>query len=393
MTMRLLVPKRLPNRVALLPAWPWPLQAWCAFLSLAISACPTDEASEVICVNDADCPTGLVCDPSVAGGACRCQSNDGCELAFPQANMFCNQLGDCQPRPACIDNHDCADKPGTYCNSLSGTCILADACAASVHCPLGEICERATSKCISGCNTSADCPLGMLCLGVPGAKSCQPGECHRCEHSEQCDFGMRCELDSGTCQELPDNAMREQLCQACSYPLAPCPRGLVCMLDDAVSDGTYCAPSGCYTDNDCPSGYGPCQDIRFISQEWACQSDAPCYAMGMGPCVLSPERMIAFCACTRDEHCQTCHPTHGCTSMSGACGLDGRCTNRPEYDCATDADCEVRCKPYPAVYSELRGWPAGTGACTMGQGVCRKLKGRLCEDVLNPLNSPCRQFF
>ena len=73
------------------------------------------------CVTDNDCLSGLTC--NTTSGACKCTTNDSCLQAYPDQNMYCNTFGDCQPRPSCVDNRDCADKPGTFCNTVSGTCI------------------------------------------------------------------------------------------------------------------------------------------------------------------------------------------------------------------------------------------------------------------------------
>lgn len=365
-----------------------PLLAIAAGLGPALVGCQAEEQTDAVCTVDEDCPGGLVCDTRFEGGLCKCQSNDGCNQAYPGKSMFCNSSGDCQERPDCLDNVDCADKPGTYCNTLSGTCISNTTCGYSVHCPLNQICDRATGACKIGCTTTGDCILGYVCTGPITGKTCQPGNCTWCDSNAQCEWGKVCNQLTNQCMALPGLGSTS-LCDSCSQT-NPCPQGYTCLLDDAQAGAQYCVRNNCHSDLDCPSGYGQCgTGLSFVTDDWSCQDDGYCSGIGMGPCAGSAEGQIAYCACTATDQCQI----QGISFTGGTCGPGGFCThpsfNYSEFACTSDADCEVTCKPNPADVNEANGWPASTGACTINQGVCAKGDGVTCATLQNPGTSPC----
>ncbi len=115
----------------------------------------------------------------------------------------------------------------------------AQAGCTSKSCPAGQVCDKASGKCVSDyCEVASDCPAGLPCIQTYCVEPCQePWDCRD---------GYTCKalLEGTYCGEKGSG----QTGAACHY-FSECagPRG--CLFEDK---GGYCAVAGCASDWDCP---------------------------------------------------------------------------------------------------------------------------------------------
>ena len=180
------------------------------------------------------------------------------------------------------------------------------------------------------CQSDSDCEMSQVC----DSGSCIAdgnGAVQSCESSNDCAFGMHCDL-------------RANSCVACLMD-DHCEVGLVCQADGTCGDGSV----ECGGDYDCPSGY-LCDSGSCVSggtsggggQEIPCGSQADCDVYGRiceaGACV----------PCSSDAQCEaglvcsagTCTDPNsggGTGGMPGLPGGGGMCTSA--YDCPEGQGC------------------------------------------------------
>ena len=162
-------------------------------LALLGAACSTATPIEG-CASDTDCDNGQFCD----AGTCKCRTDDMCGTG-----EYCNTYGNCQVRPACLGNVDCA--AGFICNSASptgGECIARGLCGHSVHCEINQWCQLNgdTGVCIPGCRQTGDCQLGNVCIAGRCEIAATATDCTTCSawtngvHPLSAITGSRCTL-------------------------------------------------------------------------------------------------------------------------------------------------------------------------------------------------------
>lgn len=314
-----------------------------AFLCAAAASlvgCKTEPTIIDSCRDARDCRAGEVCD--VALGRCLCTLDEACE-----DGEFCNRAGNCQARAGCVDNSGCT-QANTFCDILSGECLLGPAevldasCGLVSHCPIGSICT--TGQCVAGCHDDGDCALGLLC--IEGQCTGGEGLCRTddfCEYQERC-VGSQCARERGP------------YCRGCS-PLAtpnnpdPCdhPRNF-CLVNSAEAGGSpYFCGVDCSLGQPCPNGYG-CNGVLILT-DGRCRSNVQCrcqpgtdyLATLTSSCSLpapcdpvqpngQPDPDAVFCLDDGHAACPGSEEVPGfCLVRRGA--RSGNC------GCATDAEC------------------------------------------------------
>ena len=106
----------------------------------------------VVCTADANCATGLVCNP--ASGACvECLADADC------AQGVCSEAGG-NVCIECLLDAQCA--AGQVCNS--GQCVAGAACTADADCAAGQVCTNGQCVDEAGCTVDGDCAAGQVCI-------------------------------------------------------------------------------------------------------------------------------------------------------------------------------------------------------------------------------------
>lgn len=177
------------------------------------------------CQNDAQCPSGRVCE----GGACQdaCSASNPCPGGFTQvcqsghcrqrclsdatcpSGQICEQLV-CVPAQ-CAENRDC---PGTGVRCKEGRCQSFVPCTSDAACPASFVCREGACEELPRCLGDANCASGEICEAahchaVPpcaeegdcdAAEDCIAGLCvpHVCRGDADCLEGRIC--TGGRCQ-------------------------------------------------------------------------------------------------------------------------------------------------------------------------------------------------
>ncbi|MFH1532577.1 MAG: MopE-related protein [Pseudomonadota bacterium] len=364
--------------------------------------------NDPLCVTDADCVDGGVCDPD-SKECVECLLDADCPLG-----KKCD--GETNLCVGCLADADCAGD--LVCNSALHLCVE---CLEDGDCGEGGQCDEDKNICIE-CADDADCAYpaapcafaacmdGECVTGtVPDGMPCSDGD--PCTLADHCDEG-EC-LSGGTdpvciptgCEGAPDGA--------------PCEDGDVCTLDDLCLDGECvggpltpaCAEQdldgdgftpadgdcddedatvnpgmpeicGDFTDNDCDDGV-----------DEGCQEE--CIVSGCSGEICAPTEMASDCQwlpeyeCLKFSVCGNFSDEGGCAwlqtdaylaCINGIClpeeicgnGLDDDCDGIVDNGCMTgcesDADCPLgeQCEIY-----------CGNGWC---DGVCQPVEPEnLCE--------------
>lgn len=352
--------------------------------SCFVGAC-TDAPQSEGCTSDSECDPGLFCDTS--NGACRCRTDDACG-----ENKYCNPFGACQDRPACRGNQDCDS--GLICNSADpsgGRCIPTAECGSSVHCDFGNYCDPNAHVCKPGCRSTGDCQLGDVCVAGACTSGATANDCSLCPvnpdpDARYCDYGERC-TNAGTCTAHPQRA---DLCSTCGQTTT-CANGLICLVDDAVQNGNYCAPV-CNIDADCPSGYEGCGSLQLVVEE--CTGSGSC--SNGGQCLTAAEGTRGFCECIDQGDCDFYESSMLC--MFGSCWLgDGRACTRgldcacqggrcfgTDFPCSSNDDCAIECVQVEAGDDTI-------GICQTKAKACGKGSGVTCQELTSG-TPDCREF-
>jgi len=349
------------------------------------SDCPNDQACEPgdhqcrdrLCIEDEDCPTGLLC----TDGACRtpeCLVDADCE-----EDEQCRQ-GACAPAGSCSEDGDCLS--GQLC--IEGFCITG-ACRSDGDCVAGQVCNDGICEEQGGCTSDLDCPDGQHCLD----QSCTLAECLRDEHcpGEQvcvvgdCQEPPECVVDGdcpgGQCiagQCVPDTSC-DPILQDCRLT-DKCTVGEAGWTCAAAGDGTACLAG---STDDCPAGdlctgYGDayaCHDICATATSAGCSSGHDCSALdgldGYGTCQCDPMQ----------ESCPTgdrCNFDPGNTPVCMPAGDGGGCYGQGLDDCPPGQLCATEGSFWACyhicVYATNAGCLPSVDCYTIGEvptwGVC-----------------------
>jgi len=202
------------------------------------------------CVEDADCPTGYVCDV-VGGVGCAtvaCPPDEPCPEPEPCENQV---FMGCVPAP-CTDDADCGE--GMVCLSVSYEICSASTCA-DIVCPEGAECPEPEP-----CDTRSECEQRNEAFCAPSwVAPCQAdadcGEGFNCVQGEQCSCdggGANVPSDGGDPQEQPEPSCTcepsgEMYCQPQEITCAQdsdCPEGWTCAETPSTGACSYDATTG-----------------------------------------------------------------------------------------------------------------------------------------------------
>ncbi len=271
------------------------------------------------CDLDADCPTGMTCNP---GGMCACTATPQCGGNAPQCVIG---AGDDAGLCGCATDDDCASQQAVCAPQGSAGACLAPCNDGGTDCvALNQSCDLDSGLC-------GPCTSDSQCAGDPRGSYCQlnPGVCG-CQSSADCaptlvcsnDYPSRCipscAIVGGTdCSVLP---APNQFCDMDSGSCSPCVQDSQCMAIDA---GVGCYLGNCVqcrTASQCPSDNAGCNSFSFTCGSCDQSSDCPSYL---------PTCLNAVCS----VGCVL--PDSGTYCLSGVCQLStGYCV-----DCLQDMDC------------------------------------------------------
>ncbi len=192
------------------------------------------------CSTSADCPPGMLCDPTTL----TCTNPNGPNRRGRSIN--CTAATDCPPGMTC-------DTTTQTCSPAGGNNPLnRPSCTAPSDCPTGMTCNPATQLCVQ-CVTASDCPTGMTCdpttstcTGSASGTTCTP---------------TTCAAQLVLCGTIPDGCGGTLNCGTCPCPCGtpgcePCPPCSATTDCATTQIGHVCLSGacGCNTDTDCPAG-------------------------------------------------------------------------------------------------------------------------------------------
>jgi hypothetical protein len=152
-------------------------------LACRAGVCATPARNGQLCVLDADCVIGHVCDE----GLCRipegakCTANTTCATGLVCRGSVCATRG--MPEEACDELADCL--PNMTCVRRKCKAAVGAACARNSHCPTGSFCRTMP-------DTSKVCAVGGC-----SDYDCGGASCPACASGRFCEVGLDCE--SGQC--------------------------------------------------------------------------------------------------------------------------------------------------------------------------------------------------
>lgn len=291
------------------------------------------------CVDETDCPSGLMCDPmggDLGAGTC----------FTPGASVGV----------ACVDDTQCP--MGGFCQPEagggwpSGSCIVPGCdVATNMGCTGDAQCVQLAGAfgppqgyCLDGCTTSTDCRDGYACTpsaANPDRHYCAPA----CTTDSQCSGGRQCNQVLGTCGDPFTGTLGGQ----CSRrDPTTCPGGSCLSERSAGFPTSYCAYTGCGTSEPCPTG-GVCTArpgttsicLRGCTSDTDC-STTPGYACRHSDPADATSAMACVPACTMDSQCTATDFMTGahyvCNVGTGTCALPFVGTNEG-IACTSDSAC------------------------------------------------------
>ena len=244
------------------------------------------------CMDNADCPVGMVCHPE-SNVCVQCLIDEDCPKGFkclewqcveqiPCADMTCPDLLVCDPETmTCVDclmDQDCPE--GYECKDK--TCVeVVKPCSEGGECPPGTVCDMDTNTCVQ-CLQDGDCPEGSYCdpatktcekmLCEPGFTDCVGNAVVVCRDNgggwdllQTCPTGWACM--NGECIEdcTPDCAGKKCGADGCGGNCGICPDGTYCDNDECIGECLpKCAKKEC-GDNGCGGVCGTCADDQTCS--------------------------------------------------------------------------------------------------------------------------------
>ena len=261
------------------------------------------------CLADADCSengTGGYCNEDT--GRCRvcdAASDAPCALTLPICDQVENRCEDC------VEDLDCANRPGAENQCVGGDCRLCD----STNGQLSAGCDRASNLPVCGVNPAVcrGCMSDLECTGNPSGGQCYQGRCGDCDPTEaQCDRASAtpvCDTTTLDCEACAGDA------ECAAYAgRQQCVAGRCQPCDIANSDG--CNEVGLLP----ICGNGPiCRN---------CANDGECFTRSgdRNECV--------------NNQCRLCDPAlnhRGCTGASATPICDGG--SYTCRGCANDGEC------------------------------------------------------
>jgi hypothetical protein len=307
---------------------------------LAGRACiPSPMNASCGCKSQADCPTGMACDPKTSKCAKECDANRPCN-------------GGCC---SAAQNGQCVAGTGNgACGANGGVC--AD-CAKVVQ--GGKLCFPTAGGGFCGCNTLGDC--------VGGAIACD-GQTHACDFS--CNVNQPCKTgccSAGKCAsgQSASACGRTGMCVDCGMSLL----GRACLVTQSC---------GCDRAEDCPAGQA-C-DLGTHTCTTKCNANQPCNG---GCCVNS--------ACVAGKDGKACGSTGGACIDCSNSQLGHACVGGSVCGCAVTADCPIAqaCDPQKKLCVDtcIANQPCNGGCCLNGKctaGISNSACGAIGKDC-----APC----
>ena len=320
----------------------WAPAALLCFFSLAVSGCARSALNP-------DCPNGY---NRPDGGACVCQTDEGCPAGYrcEEAVCVCRGTGCCPEgyeystdSEACVcraseccpkdhrwlpderrcvcDEPDCC--PGGYAfNQLTRACE----CAGDACCPVGFTWDETKSLC--ACASDNCCPVDFRYDAQ--SKDCVCAKTACCPANYEYDAALAaCVCVGNSC--CPPGFMRGGGNRCVCINDASCAANQIC---DATTGSCKCTSNaGCPADNFCNS-LGYCQSYT------SCTSNLDC--PGGTFCDITTTRCIPNGPCTLDEQCPLSQICSTATlACRAGCRDDGDCA--PKNSCVT-GNCSFFCR-------------------------------------------------
>ncbi len=355
----------------------------------ASTFCDTD-GGVCACDENADCPTGQVCDFFGQPNACvnaGCGNNvletgEGCDDGNLLANDGCNAVCLLEIGEPCTGNVVCAS---TFCDPTDDTCE----CDQDADCPAGNQCNTTLNpnQCVpAGCGNMVlgageGCDDGNLVNGDGCSAQCLIEIGEPCTGDDVCDSGV-CDptLDVCVCDQDSD-CPAGQLCDTAQMPPA--------CVDAICGNGSIETGEGC-DDQNTTAGDG-CSATCAVEPDWTCMGEPS--VCDPSPC--SSDADCTFCneqysICVQACDQTTCPSGFFCDAVSGICVP--LCTQDSECpgghcdvatgncaECVVDGDCALgeTCK------SGICGPGCSTAADCDGGAVCSGSPGICVECVVD----------
>ncbi|MCA9670398.1 MAG: hypothetical protein KC503_32605 [Myxococcales bacterium] len=257
------------------------------------------ELPDSYCVDNAQCPEGLVCGDR---GICRTPDQQ-CQVSGECNSGFICKIGQCVPGPVsgCQSNDDCGI--GATCNN--GTCQNTGACTVKSDC--------------DKYGSNYDCKSGSCVLGTPVT----PGPA--CTTAAQCSSKLCVNNQCATCS-------------------GDCGGAKTCQLDVHCGTGRRCLDgqcvAGCQGNGDCGSGQ-------------VCKSSV-CVTAAAGDITDPVDNIGTYCdkaddcggslACVNNSCMATCTATGACANTNDICGTGMALSDATIRVCRPDTSARLECK-------------------------------------------------
>ncbi|RWS29323.1 hypothetical protein B4U80_00125, partial [Leptotrombidium deliense] len=349
-----------------------------------------------ICLHDADCGSGQICETGKCIDACR--TDDNCAFTDACINRRCQNP--CSVYGACGRNALCRSEnhrvictcPPEYTGDAKNVCEKEEiqqpeGCLMDKECEFGFICEKRT--CIEGCRHDDQCSPDKTCynricqnpctlpnacgpntncvpnshrptcsckdqyLGDPqiGCKQLEPKDEKECEKDRDCENGLVCETNRCVigCRGNEGCSQHEacinRLCQnPCSF-FGVCGRNADCR---PINHNAVCS---------CPAGFRGNPNVVCTEAPPECLRDSEC-TVGQ---ICENTQCISGCRhdnnCPENKACINGECENPCL-LPNACGVNAHCQpvqHRPRCECISNykGNAFIRCDTIPDDYCDL----------------------------------------
>lgn len=335
----------------------------------------------VACLEDGDCPTGLVCD--VDEHQCvGCTLDRHCSASTPACDQTSNQCVGCTSNQYCTGVTPACDSTTRSCVA----CITDEQCPSALPACLAKshTCVRCTSDLHCSGDTPACDPLTNSCVACTANEYCAAAtpvcnaqhRCVECSNNEHCKDPTRkvCQIDSQSCVECLTNAdcanaAGRPVCDLSQNACVECLRGSDCK--DAARP--QCHPQGkscvaCLSNADCHSEASS-RCAASTNTCVACESNDDCqHVDGKGICQAVEGGQSHRCVrCTSGDEsaCTDGGTSYSCDPRSFECTKTPRGSRKTCHSCVADSECGTNeGKPDPnsrCVPMSFQGAPHGDG--------------------------------